>query len=249
MKALEGVRILDMTHVQSGPPCTQLLAWFGADVIKVERPGEGDEMRRAPLQLPGEGDQSTYFARRNAGKESIAIDLSTSQGQGLVLALAEHVDVVVENFRPGVAARMGVGNGDNLCPGHLQPYGVQPVPKIAAPRVADDAHAQLAQRAPQHHLLHAVLRDQAHDGHAHRLGQKAARARDGLQVHLRVPVAVEDDHGVGGRQVATEPARARREDEEEAHDLRLTSRGALRGLVCRACVPRGTNGGQCKSMK
>ena len=106
---LEGVCVLDFTRVLAGPHCTRLLADLGARVIKVERPGEGDEMRRAPLQLPGEGDQSTYFARRNAGKESIAIDLSTSQGQGLVLALAEHVDVVVENFVPGVADKLGIG--------------------------------------------------------------------------------------------------------------------------------------------
>ena len=105
---LDGVCVLDFTRVLAGPHCTRMLSDLGARVIKVERPGEGDEMRRAPLKLPGDGDQSTYFARRNAGKQSIAIDLSIPDGQALVASLVRHVDVVVENFVPGVASKLGI---------------------------------------------------------------------------------------------------------------------------------------------
>lgn len=105
---LKNINVLDFTRVLAGPHCTRMMADLGARVIKVERPNEGDEMRRAPLQLPGIGDQSTYFARRNAGKESIAIDLSVPAGRALILDLARHIDVAVENFVPGVAAKLGI---------------------------------------------------------------------------------------------------------------------------------------------
>jgi len=101
--------VLDFTRVLAGPHCTRMLADLGARVIKIERPGEGDEMRRAPLRLPGEGDQSTYFARRNAGKESVGLDLGKPEARSVVLDLAAKADVVVENFVPGVAERLGCG--------------------------------------------------------------------------------------------------------------------------------------------
>jgi CoA:oxalate CoA-transferase len=105
---LDGVTILDLTRVLAGPYCTRLLADLGARVIKVERPGEGDEMRRSPHQLePGRDDQSTYFTRVNAGKESVAIDLSHPRGRDVLLDFARHADVFVENFTPGVVARLG----------------------------------------------------------------------------------------------------------------------------------------------
>ena len=72
MKALDGVRILDMTHVQSGPPCTQLLAWFGADVIKVERPGKGDATRGQLRDIPDV--DSLYFTMLNHNKRSITLN-------------------------------------------------------------------------------------------------------------------------------------------------------------------------------
>lgn len=108
VQMLDGLSVLDFTRVLAGPHCTRLLADLGAEVIKVERPGEGDEMRRAPQRLAGEGDQSTYFVRRNAGKKSIAIDLGRAEGIKLVHALLPGIDVVVENFMPGVAARLGI---------------------------------------------------------------------------------------------------------------------------------------------
>ena len=105
---LDGVTILDLTRVLAGPYCTRLLADLGARVIKVERPGEGDEMRRSPHQLdPGREDQSTYFTRVNAGKESVALDLSHPRGREVLLDLARHADAFVENFTPGVVAKLG----------------------------------------------------------------------------------------------------------------------------------------------
>jgi crotonobetainyl-CoA:carnitine CoA-transferase CaiB-like acyl-CoA transferase len=105
---LAGVTILDFTRVLAGPYCTRLLADLGARVVKIERPGEGDEMRRGYLQLePGRSDQSTYFTRVNAGKESVAIDMARPEGRVVIHDLARAADVVVENFMPGVAARLG----------------------------------------------------------------------------------------------------------------------------------------------
>ena len=92
----------------AGPYCTRLLSDLGARVIKIERPGEGDEMRRNHAQLePGRADQSTYFTRVNAGKASVAVDLARPEGQAIVRDLAREADVVVENFTPGVVARLG----------------------------------------------------------------------------------------------------------------------------------------------
>jgi crotonobetainyl-CoA:carnitine CoA-transferase CaiB-like acyl-CoA transferase len=104
---LVGVTILDLTRVLAGPYCTRLLCDLGARVIKIERPGGGDEMRHNYLQLEdGRGDQSTYFTRVNAGKESVGVDMSRPDGQGVIHDLAKVADVVVENFLPGVIARL-----------------------------------------------------------------------------------------------------------------------------------------------
>jgi crotonobetainyl-CoA:carnitine CoA-transferase CaiB-like acyl-CoA transferase len=100
--------VLDLTRVLAGPYCTRLLADLGARVVKVEQPGRGDEMRRGPHQLEDDrDDQSTYFIRVNTGKESVALDLSRLEARPVVLDLARAADVVVENFAPGVAARLG----------------------------------------------------------------------------------------------------------------------------------------------
>jgi len=104
---LVGVTILDLTRVLAGPYCTRLLGDLGARVIKIERPGEGDEMRRNYLQLePRRDDQSSYFARVNAGKESVGVDMSRPEGQVIIRDLAKVVDVVVENFMPGVVTKL-----------------------------------------------------------------------------------------------------------------------------------------------
>jgi crotonobetainyl-CoA:carnitine CoA-transferase CaiB-like acyl-CoA transferase len=104
---LTGVTIVDLTRVLAGPYCTRVLADLGARVIKIERPGGGDDQRQNYLQLePGRRDQSTYFVRVNAGKESVAVDLQRREGQAIVHDLAKIADVVVENFMPGVVARL-----------------------------------------------------------------------------------------------------------------------------------------------
>jgi len=105
MKALDGVRILDFTHVQSGPTCTQLLAWFGADVIKVERPGVGDATRRQLVDKPGA--DSLYFTMLNHNKRSIEIDSKAPQGRRVLNRLIGVCDVLVENLAPGALDRMG----------------------------------------------------------------------------------------------------------------------------------------------
>jgi len=104
-KALESVRILDMTHVQSGPTCTQLLAWFGADVIKVERPGVGDATR-GQLQDILNVD-SLYFTMLNHNKRSLTLNTKNTKGKEIFAKLIKHCDVMVENFAPGAIDRMG----------------------------------------------------------------------------------------------------------------------------------------------
>src|ERR1700757_790860 len=98
-KALDGIKILDFTHVQSGPTCTQLLAWFGADVIKVERPGTGD-ITRGQLQDVPNAD-SLYFTMLNHNKRSITLDTKHPQGKRVLDELIKTCDVLVENFAPG----------------------------------------------------------------------------------------------------------------------------------------------------
>jgi crotonobetainyl-CoA:carnitine CoA-transferase CaiB-like acyl-CoA transferase len=105
---LDGITVLDFTRVLAGPYCTRLLADLGARVIKVERPGEGDDTRRGYAQLEeGRSDQATYFVRVNAGKLGIALDLAHPRGREVVLDLARVADVAVENFLPGVVAKLG----------------------------------------------------------------------------------------------------------------------------------------------
>jgi formyl-CoA transferase len=106
MKALDGVRILDFTHVQSGPTCTQLLAWLGADVIKVERPGVGDITRGQLRDVPNV--DSLYFTMLNGNKRSITIDSKNPKGREILDRLIKHCDVLVENFAPGALDRMGL---------------------------------------------------------------------------------------------------------------------------------------------
>ncbi len=105
MKALEGIKVLDFTHVQSGPTCTQLLAWFGADVIKVERPGVGDATRKQLVDVPGA--DSLYFTMLNHNKRSIELNSKNETGKQVLTRLVEECDVMVENFAPGALDRMG----------------------------------------------------------------------------------------------------------------------------------------------
>ena len=105
MKALEGIKILDFTHVQSGPTCTQLLGWFGADVIKVERPGVGDATRKQLVDV--EGADSLYFTMLNHNKRSLTLNTKHAHGKAVLERLIRTCDVMVENFAPGALDRMG----------------------------------------------------------------------------------------------------------------------------------------------
>ncbi|MGY2052176.1 formyl-CoA transferase [Methylobacterium sp. JK268] len=104
-KPLEGIKIIDFTHVQAGPACTQLLAWFGADVIKVERPGAGD-VTRSQLRHVDDAD-ALYFTMLNSNKRSLTLDTKTPQGKEVLEKLIRESDVLVENFGPGALDRMG----------------------------------------------------------------------------------------------------------------------------------------------
>ena len=104
-KALDGIRILDMTHVQSGPSATQILAWFGADCIKVELPGRGDITRQQLRDLPDV--DSLYFTMLNSNKRSITINTKTDKGKEIFGKLIKSCDILVENFAPGALDRQG----------------------------------------------------------------------------------------------------------------------------------------------
>jgi len=105
VKALDGIKVLDFTHVQSGPTCTQILGWFGADVIKVERPGVGDATRRQLMDVPDA--DSLYFTMLNHNKRSIELNSKNETGKEVLTRLIQECDVLVENFAPGALDRMG----------------------------------------------------------------------------------------------------------------------------------------------
>ena len=104
-KPLDGIRIIDFTHVQAGPACTQLLGFYGADVIKVERPGSGDVTRSQLRDIPDA--DALYFTMLNGNKRSLTLDTKTAEGKEVLEKLIKVSDVMVENFGPGALDRMG----------------------------------------------------------------------------------------------------------------------------------------------
>ena len=104
--ALDGIRVVDMTHNQAGPACTQMLAWLGADVIKLEAPGSGDVAR---TNMADERGESLFFLVLNANKRSLTLNLKTDEGKNLFKKLMRRSDVLVENFSPGALDRLGLG--------------------------------------------------------------------------------------------------------------------------------------------
>ena len=106
MEALKGIRILDMTHVQAGPTCSQLLAWMGADVIKLEPPN-GDATRGQLRDVPNA--DSLYFTMLNCNKRSITVNMKSPDGKALFVDLLKKSDILMENFGPGVLDRFGFG--------------------------------------------------------------------------------------------------------------------------------------------
>ncbi|MEQ8968014.1 MAG: CaiB/BaiF CoA-transferase family protein [Azospirillaceae bacterium] len=114
---LQGLRILDLTRILAGPTCTQLLGDLGADVIKVERPGQGDDTRRwgPPYVRDADGadtTESAYYLCANRNKRSVTLDIAKPEGQALIRRLAEDSDVLIENFKTGALDRYGLGPGD-----------------------------------------------------------------------------------------------------------------------------------------
>ena len=107
---LQGIRVLDLTNVLSGPFCCHQLVHFGAEVIKIEIPGRGDLARQLGLDPTlNEANMGVSFLAQNAGKKSITLDMKSTRGKELLKALVRTADVVVENFRPGVMDRLGLG--------------------------------------------------------------------------------------------------------------------------------------------
>ena len=114
MNSLDGIRVLDLSRVLAGPWCTQTLADLGADVIKIERPGTGDDTRTwgPPFLKDAQGQdtaEAAYYLGANRNKRSVVIDLRTPEGKTQAQELLKSADVVIENFRPGVASRLGLG--------------------------------------------------------------------------------------------------------------------------------------------
>ena len=121
---LSGLRVFDLTRILAGPTCTQLLGDLGADVIKIERPGQGDDTRKwGPPFVPGpdgsDTTESAYFLSANRNKRSLSIDISKPEGQALARRLIARCDILVENFKVGNLARYGLGYADlkEACPG------------------------------------------------------------------------------------------------------------------------------------
>jgi formyl-CoA transferase len=107
-QALEGIRVIDFTHDQAGPSCTQMLAWLGADVIKIERPPNGDRARKL-WNSDNPNVDSFFFLLLNSNKRSTVIDLKTDEGKEIARRLIKECDVVAENLGPGVMNRLGLG--------------------------------------------------------------------------------------------------------------------------------------------
>ena len=107
-QALEGIRVIDFTHDQAGPSCTQMLAWLGADVIKIERPPHGDRARRL-WNMDNPNLDSFFFLLLNSNKRSTVINLRTEEGKEIACRLIKNADIVAENLGPGVMERLGLG--------------------------------------------------------------------------------------------------------------------------------------------
>ena len=109
--ALQDLVVLDLTHVLAGPFCTMMLADMGANVIKIEPPSGGDDTRAyPPFRINKDGDQeSLYFANINRNKKGITLNLKAPKGKDLFLKMVRTADIVVENYRPGVMDRLGLG--------------------------------------------------------------------------------------------------------------------------------------------
>ena len=121
---LTGLRVFDLTRILAGPTCTQLLGDLGADVIKIERPGQGDDTRKwgPPFVQDPNGEDTTesaYFLSSNRNKRSLALDISKPEGQALAKRLIGFCDILVENFKVGSLAKYGLGYDDQIGRAHV----------------------------------------------------------------------------------------------------------------------------------
>lgn len=107
MQPLDGVKVLDLSRTLAGPFCTMMLGDMGADVIKVEQPGSGDESRR--FTPPSWNDESCYYLSSNRNKRSITVDLKSTEGKAIIMKLVQDADILVENFRTGTMEKLGLG--------------------------------------------------------------------------------------------------------------------------------------------
>ena len=107
-KALNGVRVIDLTQFEAGTSCTQMMAWLGADVIKVEEPTRGDPGRNV-MGSNGAGHDSSYFMNLNSNKRSVTLNLKTDEGRNIFFELVKQGDIVAENMAPGAIERLGIG--------------------------------------------------------------------------------------------------------------------------------------------
>ena len=135
-KALSNITVLDLTRVLAGPYCTMMLADYGANVIKIEMPGKGDDTR---AMGPKKNDYSMYYAYVNRGKKGITLNLKSEEGKKLFLEMVKKADVVVENYRPGVMDKLGVGYdvlkevNDQIIYGAVSGFGCYgPIPSVPA---------------------------------------------------------------------------------------------------------------------
>ena len=146
MDAAREMRVLDLSQLFPGPYCSRILADFGAEVIKVERPGEGDWLRYVPPLAPEDGE-SLLFRALNRGKKSLTLDLKSDKGRTILLRLVETADVLLESFRPGVMERLGLGY-ETLA--QVNPRAVGCPPKCRANATGMQASA-LPKRDPATH--------------------------------------------------------------------------------------------------
>ncbi|MFA5885044.1 MAG: CaiB/BaiF CoA-transferase family protein [Acidimicrobiia bacterium] len=196
---LDGVRVLDLSQVVAGPLCGRVLADMGADVVKVEFPN----LDRTREVLPEVNGQSLYFTHLNGGKRAIGIDLGTDEGAALVGRLAERVDVLIENFRPGVLARRGLGADDLLARNPRLVYCSISGWGQAGPWADRQAYAPLVHAETGRIELAARLRDAPPQQEVHQhgdintalvatsaiLGALLQAARTGAGQHLDVALA------------------------------------------------------------
>jgi len=208
---LSGIRVLDLTRVLSGPHCTRMLCDLGAEVIKLEPP-EGDLTR---FSFPRVGSMATYFAQQNAGKEDISFDLRTPEAQELTRQLADQCDVIVENFRPGVMAKLGLDydtlmqRNPRLIIGSINGYG------STGPWVHRRAYAPLVGAETGFTLMQAM----SHDGHLANDWFSHADVYTGIECCVAILAALYQREQTGkGQRVEVSMAQTMLYVNEHAHD-------------------------------